>query len=178
LARWMPPYEPQKDHPVANAVLVGLSLSLLAAFIPSRARLNDALAEAYPVGAVEYLRWHPIPTGMFNDDLWGGFLIRSLGPEHRVFIDGRADIYEYGGVLADFGRIANLQGDPLRLLQKYGIKACLLHRDAPLVTMLAHSPDWQRVYEDKISTIFVRAAAGRQLPVASSQLPVKLRPKR
>jgi len=156
LARWIPPYEPPKDHPWVNAVLIGVVLAIVVAFMPSRRRLDEAVAEKYPVRAVEYLRRHPVPAAMFNEETWGGFLIWSLGPEHRVFIDGRADIYEYGGVLADCVRIESLEGDPLLLLQKYGIKACLLHRGVPLGTLLATSPDWQRVYEDKISTIFAR----------------------
>jgi hypothetical protein len=156
LARWMPPYEPRKDRPVVNAVLAGLILSIVVAFIPSTKRIRTVLTEGYPVGAVAYLRQHPIPTGMFNEDIWGGFLVWTLGPDHRVFIDTRADIYQYSGVLADYVQIISLRGNPLLLLQRHGIKACLLHRNAPLGTLLAASPGWRRVYEDKISVIFMR----------------------
>jgi len=156
LARWTPPYEPQKDHPWVNAVLIGVVLAVVVAFIPSRRRLNEAVGEKYPVGAVEYLRQHPVPAGLFNEETWGGFLIWSLGPEHRVFVDGRAEIYDDAGVMVDCVRIKNLEGDPLLLLQKYGIKACLLHQGVPLDTLLATSPEWQRVYQDNISAIFAR----------------------
>jgi hypothetical protein len=161
LARWMPPYEARKDHPVVNAAIIGLALSFVVALIPGNARSENALATAYPTGAVEYLRRHPIPVGMFNEVTWGGVLMWTLGPDHRVFIDGRADIYEYGGVLADYVQIISLQGNPLLLLQRYGIKACLIHRDAPLGTALAASREWRRVYEDKISTIFMRDGAAK-----------------
>ena len=50
----------------------------------------------FPVRAVEYLRQHPLPGPMYNTYGYGGYLIWSL-PEHKVFIDGRADVYERGG---------------------------------------------------------------------------------
>jgi hypothetical protein len=92
--------------------------------------------------------------------MWGGFLVWSLAPQHRVFIDTRADIYQYSGVLADYVQITNLRGNPLLLLQRHGIDACLLHRNAALGTLLAAS-GWRRVYEDDTSTIFKREGARR-----------------
>ena len=53
------------------------------------------IAKDYPVAAVDYLRQHPHPKGMFNDYFYGGYLIWRLGPQHKVFIDGRGDLYEY-----------------------------------------------------------------------------------
>ena len=156
LARWTPPYEAQKDHPWVNAALTALILWLIVACFPSRKTLDHALAIAYPVGAVDYLRQHPVPAGMFNEDDWGGFLVWSLGPQHRVFIDGRADIYEYGGVLLDYIRIISLDRNVSSLLQGYGLKACLLHRGIPLETYLSTLAGWERAYQDQSSVIFVR----------------------
>ena len=62
------------------------------ALLPSNRKLDQALAKTYPVSAVDYLRQHPVPVGMFNEDTWGSFLIWSLGTRHQVFIDGRAEI--------------------------------------------------------------------------------------
>jgi len=93
---------------------------------------------------------------MFNDENWGGFLIWSLAPEHKVFIDGRLDIYEYAGVLADYVSIMRVEQNAPALLRKYGITACLLHRDATLVGMLEASHEWEKVYEDDHSVILRR----------------------
>jgi hypothetical protein len=91
------------------------------------------------VDAVEYLRENPLNAPMFNEDLWGAFLTRSLGPRHKVFIDGRADAYEPAGVLADYVRIVRLDGDPPFLLRKYGVEACLITPGEPLARFLAAS---------------------------------------
>ncbi len=139
-----------------NAVFIAALVCGGLALWPSNARLQGSLRRAYPVGAVEYLRAHPAPTSMFNDENWGGFLIWSLAPEHKVFMDGRLDIYEYAGVLADYVSIMRVEPNAPALLRKYGIRACLLRRDATLVGMLAASHDWEKVYEDDHSVILLR----------------------
>jgi len=145
-----------------NAVFIAALVCGGLALWPSNARLQGSLRRAYPVGAVEYLRAHPAPTSMFNDENWGGFLIWSLAPEHKVFMDGRLDIYEYAGVLADYVSIMRVEQNAPAVLRKYGITACLLRRDATLVGMLAASHEWEKVYEDDHSVILRRTgdAAG------------------
>ena len=131
LARRLPAYQSAKDRPVFNAVLVVLICGGLVAFFPSRQSLEDMVARDYPQKAVEYLRQHPVGGPLLNEYGWGGYLIWSLGPKHKVFIDGRADIYEYGGVLSDYMSITMLKPETLSLLRKYGVEACLLQRVAP-----------------------------------------------
>ena len=156
LARWLPSYDAAKERYIMNAVFIAALLCGGLALWPSNARLQGSLRRVYPVGAVEYLRAHPVPSSMFNDENWGGFLIWSLAPEHKVFIDGRLDIYEYAGVLADYVSIMRVEQNAPALLRKYGITACLLHRDATLVGMLEASHEWEKVYEDDHSVILRR----------------------
>ncbi len=88
-----------------------------------------------------------------------GYLIWSLGPERKVFVDGRSEIYEDGGSLADYFHITHLQQGALELLRGYGIQTCLLERDEPLATMLSAQPQWRKVYADNLSVLFVRRDA-------------------
>jgi len=155
-ARHLPAYRRAEDHPVVNALLVGAIAFGVAASIPSAARLDSALRCTFPVAAVQYLRQTRLPPRLFNEDTWGGFLIWSLGPEHKVFIDGRGEAYENNGVIADYLRIVGDLDAAPALLRKYRIAACLLHRGSPLAALLAVSPDWRRAYADDQSAIFVR----------------------
>lgn len=155
LARWLPPYQPTKDHPLLNAILMLLVAAGLVAFFPSQRALESVVAQNYPQKAVGYLRQHPVGGPMLNEYGWGGYLIWSLSPNHRVFIDGRADIYEYGGVLSDYMSITHLKPDTLPLLRKHGVEACLIQSEAPLGTLLAAMPDWEQVYRDELSVIYV-----------------------
>lgn len=161
LARWVPAYEPAKDKRVLNAVLIGLAVLGFAWYFPSQQHLEEEAAKTYPRGAVEYLRQHPQHGPMLNELTWGGYLPYMLGPQQRVFIDGRLDFYQFRGVFPDYLHITRLERDAPRLLSKYNIQACLTTRTIPLVTFLEASPEWNKVFEDDVSVLFVRRQAGR-----------------
>jgi hypothetical protein len=161
LAKWLPAYDTAKERYGMNAVFTVAILLICASLIPSNKTLEGTLKRTYPVDAVAYVEAHPITGRMFNDDHWGGFLIWSMGGQHKVFIDGRLDIYEYAGVLADYLAIARANEDSLAILRRYGIAACLLPRGSPLVNKTASSGEWNRIYEDDQSIIFQRRAPGK-----------------
>jgi hypothetical protein len=93
---------------------------------------------------------------MFNEYGFGGYLVWSMWPAHKVFIDGRGDVFEQAGVYSDYLSVMNLKPESLAILRSYNIESCLIPRDAPLATLLAVRSDWTRVYDDKLSAIFVR----------------------
>jgi hypothetical protein len=156
LSRWVPRYRPDKDKPVLNAILIAAGMAGLVIFFPTRQALQQGIGENYPVAAVKFLKTHPVPEPMLNEYGWGGYLIYARSPEHKVFIDGRADIYEYSGVLADYQDMVLLKPDAMSLLRRDDIRACLLRRRAPLRNFLAALPGWKIVYEDELSTILVK----------------------
>jgi hypothetical protein len=156
IAPWFPPYDETKDHPFLNFALVGLTFAGIAIFFPSNSRLKQELANEMPAGALQYAAAHPDLGPTFNYFFWGGYLIQNHAPGDKVFIDGRLDIYEYSGVLADYMSIMSLNPDVESLLSKYHVRSCLIPPENPLATLLASSPGWKQVYRDGISTIFVR----------------------
>jgi hypothetical protein len=156
LAKWWPGYDSAKDKPLLNALLMLLFAAGLIVFFPSTADLQRVIDRNQPRGAVDYLRRHPVPGRMFNDQFWGGYLIWAFAGEHAVFIDGRCDAYEPSGVLADYIRIIRLEQGALELLAKYGVSSCLIERNATLCTLLDAQPEWRRVYEDDLSVLYVK----------------------
>ena len=156
LARWLPGYNRKKDHHLLNAVLMFSMLAGMLWYFPSQATIEESVASHFPVGAVQYLNGHPMPGPMFNAYNFGGYLVWATAPEHKVFIDGRAELFEVGGVLADYMHITLLKPGALFVLGSYGVQACLLEREQPLTTVLAALPDWQKVYADQESVLFVR----------------------
>ena len=153
---WFPPYDEAKDHPFLNFALVGLIIAAMVEFFPSNARLRHQLVGEMPSGAVQYLHAHPDLRPTFNYFFWGGYLILNRGPAGKVFIDGRLDIYEYSGVLADYMAIVSLQPDVEMLLKKYHVRSCLIPPQSPLAILLDSSPRWHRVYRGNVSAIYVR----------------------
>ena len=156
IARWMRGYDALKDRFVLNAVLMTIAAVGVVRYFPSRAQLERIVAEKWPVDAVEYLNAHEVPGPMYNAYGFGGYLVWTRGPEHKVFIDGRADVYERGGVFADYLHISRLEPGALAVLRNYGIRSCLINRDEALGTLLSASPDWKRVYSDSVAALYVR----------------------
>jgi hypothetical protein len=152
-------YEAAKDRPAANAVCIALAAVVVFFAFPQRQYLARQVNDGSPVKAVEYIKAHHLSGNMLNTFVDGGYLIWAL-PEHPVFIDGRADIFEWAGVLKEFGQWATLQADPHQLLDKYHVGFCLLERDSPMSFVLPLMPDWKKVYSDQKSVIFVRTASG------------------
>jgi len=156
LSRRTSPYQPANDRYAVNSLLILVLAMGLVRYFPSQAELGNKVAKDYPVQAVEYLQQHRVPGPMFNDYGFGGYLIWTMGPDHKVFIDGRGDFYEYAGVLSDYFSITDIKPQGLTLLDFYGIRSCLTSNGDPLATLLRARNDWQEVYRDKLAVLFVR----------------------
>ncbi len=149
-------YRQDKDRPLPNAILIVASLLIAFWAFPGQATLAQQVEQASPVKAVEFIKTNHLSGRMLNEYVYGGYLIWAA-PENPVFIDGRADVFEWTGVLADFGQWETLQSNPNVLLEKYGIDFCLLARSSPMVTVMSLLKDWKIAYEDNNSVIFTHA---------------------
>jgi len=102
---------------------------------------------------------------MLNDYAYGGYLIWAA-PEYPVFVDGRADVFEWTGVLGDFGRWAMLESDPRELLDNYKVDFCLMSRGSPMARVLPLL-GWNVIYSDDLSVIFSRPQSDTATPAKS-----------
>ena len=112
----------------------------------------------YPVGAADYLDAHPtVGTHMFSDYAWGGYFIYRFYPEpnRRVFIFGEADLMG-DTIMNQYVEVVGLHSDWLDMLNSHNVDYVVFEPDRPLTSALASSPDWQLVYADNLSVIYVR----------------------
>jgi len=156
MGRWIPPYEPAKDRPVLNIALVVLMGVGVVKVFPSGAELEKDVSAVFPQRAVEYLRQHPVDGPMFHEYAWGSYLMLTMGSQHKVFIDGRSQLYEEAGVYPEYFRIEQVAPDAPFLLRKYGIRSCLIGPKTPLATFLAALPEWKRIYQDDLAILYIR----------------------
>jgi hypothetical protein len=117
---------------------------------------TEISANRFPVAMVNYLRAHPetVHGEMFNEDGWGGYLIRYL-PERKVFIDGRNDFYDQA-FLREFTEVSQLKPTWEDVLRKYHVGWTILPVQHPLNRLLAQRADWRLVYADQVTTIYGR----------------------
>lgn len=156
-------YDLQRDRIWPNAALILIAIAAIVLAFPSRSDLEAQVEAESPVKALAYLRANHIAGPMLNDYSFGGYLIWAA-PEYPVMMDGRTDLYEWSGFLAEFGRWATFQEDPNRLLDKYNVNFCLLSLQSPMIHILPLLHDWRQVYADNNSVIFVRTAATDAAP--------------
>jgi hypothetical protein len=135
------------------ALMVGACVFAISR-IPTSATLRAAEAQYFPTAALPELN-RCCPGHLFNRYEWGGYLIWNA---HNVpvFLDSRADIFEYDGVLADYLR-AVTANDSLAILDRYRIDAVLEPPQTPLVYLLKHTPGWRVQYEDATAILLVRS---------------------
>jgi hypothetical protein len=139
-------------------VLISAALMFIFWIFPTRQSLAGQVLQQSPVKAVDFIKAHHLPGRMFNEYGYGGYLIWEA-PEQPVFIDGRADVFEWTGIFEEYGQWMSLQGDPHTLLDKYGINFCLLERQSSMANVLPLLHDWKLAYSDNSSVIFTRVAA-------------------
>jgi len=173
LARWIPAYEPEKDKPVLNAVLIVAIILSIGRGVPSRKDLAQQISNSFPVAAVKYLRHHSVPGPMYNDYGFGGYLLWAMGPKHKVFIDGRGDFYERAGVFQDYISVQDIHPDALAILRTYHVNSCIIQRKSALATLLRTSPEWKETYKGSLSSIFVR---DKLLPSVATVEPSRISP--
>jgi len=153
---FVPPYRPEIDKRLLNALLMVLMVGGMVRYWPTAAELALSVRKDYPAQVLPFLKTHPPAGPMLNFYLWGGYLgwhDRNL----KVFIDSRLDIFEYAGVLQDYLDLLGLTKSQ-DILDKYGIRYVLFPPNEPLTYTLRHDPGWKVIYSDQVSVLFERAS--------------------
>ncbi len=110
--------------------------------------------DTMPVAALDFIREANLQGNVLNHYGFGGFLINA---GVKTFIDGRGELYG-GDFIKRYVDIVNARGTrPLEeTLDEFRIDWTLLQKNQAANNVLAHLPNWKRVYGDDIATVFVR----------------------
>jgi hypothetical protein len=118
------------------------------------AATRQALSDRFPAEAVEYLSRVRPDGPVFNSYNWGGYLIWTLYPEYRTFVDGRTDLFN-DEILSEYVTAYAGGSGWDSILDQYGIKLILVERSAPLAT-LASVAGWRQDFTSEQSVILTR----------------------
>jgi len=136
-------------------VLLAIVLVLLACEPWFRANAAKR-AEQLPAAAADYVIAHGIVGNMFNGYGDGGYLIYRLGPQRKIFIDGRVDVYgdaffkEYNDIY--FGTDGWKQK-----FDRFGIDFAILDKDAPIRQLLLAEGSFREAYQDARHCVLLRS---------------------
>jgi hypothetical protein len=144
------------------AVLAALAVATAAAapwpyaFGAAPRDLADLSPRSYPRALLAALRARDGGLRVFNHLDWGGAIVWSLGPDHRVFIDQRNDCYP-PEVWRDYLTVHRLEPGWREVLDRRGVEAVAYPADSALVAALRREPGWTLAHEDPRAALFVRA---------------------
>jgi hypothetical protein len=120
----------------------------------------------YPSGAVAFIRQNAPQGNMLNQFSWGGYLIWTLGPRYKTFVDGRCTsenaFLHYSNILTAEAGVGPSHPLWKRLLDAYEVNFILVSAVStvgmihPLVDRLYVDPEWELVFADGKSLIFLR----------------------
>jgi len=107
-----------------------------------------------PKAAIDFVQSKNITGHVFNDYGFGGFLIFSGIP---TFVDGRA--LPFGDAFLhryfDAMNLVDID-DAFQLLDDYKISWIILNPNEPFAKAIARSANWDKVYTDEYSVVFVQ----------------------
>lgn len=143
---------------LVSAVGIALVAAVIWAPHPPKKFRAEFDPDYYPAGALATLR-SDVSARIFTNDEWGDYLIWSLYPTNRVFVDGRSDFYG-DDFEAKYVDVLNVRTGWENTLAHFGVNTILLPPDAPLTGALKESSRWKVVYDDGISLVFRSSVMG------------------
>jgi hypothetical protein len=144
--------------------------------IPSREQVRRAMRvneNMYPVRAADFVLANAPAGNLYNTYFWGGYLLWRLGPERKVFVDGRGLAAQSNFQATTINMAYSNPTDPpphwKRLLRQYGVGYMIIPSVqgyegvqfddvSRLRAALLGSPEWVPVFADAISLVFVQNA--------------------
>lgn len=135
-----------------TTVSIGVVLLCWLVFVPrDRTVLLSRVVGEFPVGACDYIRQHQLPSPLFNEYTWGGFLAWYL-PEYPVAIDARRGLYP-DDLESDYFQVmkADIPYQSLVLMKQ--ARTLLLDKKGVMAQALQTLPGFRVAYEDKISIV-------------------------
>jgi hypothetical protein len=159
-----------------------LSIALIIIINNAPVFRHGVKANKFPGGASQFLKENRISGNMFNPYVWGGYLMWSLYPDHKVFVDGRGLIPE---IFFQSVRILNASTKPIEGLPEWKAFLDTYRIDfivtfsvdnfsgslIPLIPALLNDPAWHLVYMDNISLVFLRESPQNRKIINRFSLP-------
>jgi len=151
------------------ACIIPISFFFIYRIYSNLAQFIQISDTSIPYYGVKFLVDHQINGRVFNDYGFGGYFLWA-NPTEKVFIDGRQDPY-VGQPTLEFMAIINISPIWNDLLNKYQINYIIIKPQQKLNDFLLSHPDWDLVYFDSVSVIYLRHNTFPQIPRLSNITP-------
>ena len=140
---------------IAPILISAIAVVLVLGILQVTINQQKSEADTFPKVAVDWINENKPNGNLFNSYNWGGYIIWRLYPEYLVYIDGRADLYGKEFV-SNFTEIYFTKPGWEEKLNQESIGIVLVESDSMLADALRQSSPWKKLFEDKISVIFIK----------------------
>jgi hypothetical protein len=114
---------------------------------------GDSYSQKYfPVEATRWLKTNPPSGNMYNNFIWGGYLLYRLWPEQKVFIDGQTDFYGED-LTRQYISISLGEVGWQDILVRHHIRWAIVPTNSLIARLLQRELDWKTVYQDETAVI-------------------------
>ncbi|MFC5459748.1 hypothetical protein [Massilia niabensis] len=139
-----------------NWIVLAAIVILLSLYQPRLHAKQARQAERLPAAAADYVIANRIGGNMFNAYDDGGYLIYRLGPEHKVCIDGRVDVYG-DEFFKDHQAMYSGAADWKEKFDRLAIDFAILDNDAPIRQLLLAEGSFREAFRDKRHSVLLRS---------------------
>jgi len=151
-------------RPPLRALAAGAAAAALSVLVYSQApRVPPARwfehisnLHSFPEQAAALMKEGSWPGNLYNDYVWGGYLIWTLYPQRRVFVDGRAEVYYPSRAFDDEMKIHQLRPGWEEALDRRNVEVILTSRDGVLARALHGHPRWSLAFTGPVEVVYTR----------------------
>ena len=138
-------------------LLVAVSLPWFRNAIPGFVKRGPVIPPETPMQATQFLLSEYLPGNIFNDMVFGSYLIWAAQPKYKVYADPRVELFDIE-IWDDYGEIVTASSRWEEKLDKYEVNTLILNREGqgPLISALTNNQNWQVVYQDEAALIYVK----------------------
>ena len=141
---------------------------LLVYMLPSTAKINkpsDILSPTFslsapslifPSGALKWLKNSSFKGNILSSFNWGQYIIWNTYPHCKVAFDGRYETVYPIKIQREYFNYLNGHPEWKGFLENYPHDAVILTRNAKVHLLMLKEPEWQRVYFDQGSVLFLK----------------------
>lgn len=184
--RYLPALEKKRSLPEWMGLLpLAGALLIWVLAVPHLGQLLVKNADAdftFPTPAIQLIKQSEVSGNLMIDFNWGEYAIWQLSPRIKVGMDGRRETVYPEKLYNEYKEFYSGIGNWDSVLKDYPTDMVLLQSVSAPANLLKLSPDWQLVYSDKLSTLFVRrdspaaqpllkTAKSFQPPIGAMQFP-------
>lgn len=110
----------------------------------------------FPESMMEFIKINNLPGKIYNAYSYGGYIIKHLYPQKKVFIDGRANTVYPDDIYRQYLSVKYLKPGWEEILEKHQVNLLLLDDGTLIRKKMEKSDEWEKIFRDIVGALFIK----------------------